>query len=250
LRSSNGSTSTTHFSMLTPRQRFSSDDPAARGKLGSRPPESSRMAIAGHGPREIEVEGRTGLLLVPNTFRAGSPAPLIIMLHGAGGTPKPTLDFVSDQAQARSVLVFAPKSRAQTWDVIAGGFGPDVRFIDRALGRIFADYAVDRLRIGVGGFSDGASYALSLGLLNGTLFSDILAFSPGFAVSPDPVGKPRIFISHGVQDNVLPIDRCGRRLARELARAHYAVLYREFAGGHTVPPELVDEAVERFLKTP
>lgn len=39
------------------------------------------------------------------------------------------------------------------------------------------------------GFSDGASYALSLGLPNGNLFSHIVAFSPGFMRAPTLVRR-------------------------------------------------------------
>ena len=38
------------------------------------------------------------------------------------------------------------------------------------------------------GFSDGASYALSLGAANGDLFTHIAAFSPGFMRPPVSVG--------------------------------------------------------------
>lgn len=119
--------------------------------------------------------------------------------------------------------------------------------MDRTLARIFDVYAIDPARIGAAGFSDGASYALSLGLLNGDLFSDILAFSPGFAVAPERLGRPRIFISHGERDPVLPIDRCARPLARELSYAGYDLIYREFPDGHVAPPDLVDIAIRGFL---
>jgi phospholipase/carboxylesterase len=131
--------------------------------------------------------------------------------------------------------------------VILGGYGPDVVFIDRALTQIFDTYAVEPRRIAVGGFSDGASYALSLGLINGALFSDILAFSPGFAAPTRAEDTPRVFISHGVDDRVLPIDACSRRLAPALKREGYDVAYREFEGGHVVPPEMVTAAIARFL---
>ena len=58
---------------------------------------------------------------------------------------------------------------------------------------------VDPARLVIGGFSDGASYALSLGLINGQLFRKVAAFSPGFVVTGEPEGKPRVFISHGPQ---------------------------------------------------
>jgi len=99
----------------------------------------------------------------------------------------------------------------------------------------------------VAGFSDGASYALSLGLINGDLFSDILAFSPGFMAPTEQADAPRVFISHGLRDGVLPIDACSRSLARKLRQAGYDLDYREFDGGHAVPPEMVTAAVARFL---
>jgi predicted esterase len=71
-------------------------------------------------------------------------------------------------------------SRGQTWDGIRGGFGPDVDFLDGALEKVFGMVAVDPNRLALGGFSDGATYALSLGLVNGDLFPRIVAFSPGF----------------------------------------------------------------------
>jgi phospholipase/carboxylesterase len=105
---------------------------------------------------------------------------------------------------------------------------------------------VDPARVGVGGYSDGASYALSLGLANGDLFSDVLAFSPGFLAPAGQTGSPRIFVSHGTQDGGLPIDSCSRRIVPQLERAGYEVRYREFEGGHVVPPGIAREAAIWF----
>ncbi|GJD66696.1 alpha/beta hydrolase [Methylobacterium frigidaeris] len=102
-------------------------------------------------------------------------------------------------------------------------------------------------RITVAGFSDGASYALSLGLANGDLVRDVLAFSPGFAAPARRQGAPRIFISHGRQDPVLPFERCGDRLAAALVQSGYDVAYRPFNGGHVVPTEIAEAAFRRFL---
>ena len=95
--------------------------------------------------------------------------------------------------------------------------------------------------------SDGASYALALGLCNGDVFPTVLAFSPGFLVAPDRVGRPRLFVSHGTVDAVLPIDACSRAFVPALERAGYDVRYREFDGGHTVPPPVADEAFRWWL---
>ena len=127
--------------------------------------------------------------------------------------------------------------------MILGAYWPDVAFLDEALRALFARRRVDPRRVALAGFSDGASYALSLALGNGDLFTHVLAFSPGFAAPPEPVGRPRVFVSHGVADEVLPIGPCSRRLVPRLRAAGYEVRYREFPGGHSVPPELASEAV-------
>src|SRR2546429_387045 len=76
----------------------------------------------------------------------------------------------------------ALSARDTTWDAITRSFGPDVDFINRALERVFDSVAIDPARVAVGGFSDGASYGISLGLINGDLFKRVSAFSAGFVI--------------------------------------------------------------------
>lgn len=218
---------------------------AAAGELAARvaAPTASAPAAA-TGLRPIGEQG--GLLYVPSGYRAERPAPLLVMLHGAGGNARQSVALVRDHADRLGFLVLAPKSRAASWDVISTrSFGPDVRALDSALREVFAAYRVDPERVAVGGFSDGASYALSLGLINGELFRDISAFAPGFMAPERLHGKPRLFISHGTGDRVLPIDATSRRIVPQLKRAGYEVDYEEFAGGHEVP----DRIARRFFGT-
>jgi predicted esterase len=174
---------------------------------------------------------------------------LILLLHGAGGHAQQGLELLRNLADATGVVLLAPASRERTWDLLIGRrFGPDVTIIDRALEQTFSRYAVDPTRLAIGGFSDGASYALSLGITNGDLFTHVLAFSPGFVAPAGKTGLPRIFVSHGTRDGVLPIDRCSRRIVPELERSGYEVLYREFDGGHTISPDIALEAVGWFTR--
>ncbi len=223
--------------------------PTARaGVLHAKPRGGMKTDDGAHGVQVLGLtSGRDGLLFVPKRRGAAEPAPLLVMLHGAGGQATQLVDRFVETAEARGYLILAPESRGRTWDVILGGYGPDVAFIDRALGRVFERRAVDPNRIAIAGFSDGASYALSLGIANGDLFTDVLAFSPGYMAPSRHEGRPRIFVSHGVHDAVLPIDACSRRLAATLRAAGYDLDYREFDGGHAVPPEMVTAAVARFL---
>ncbi|MDQ6829734.1 MAG: hypothetical protein M3081_12805, partial [Gemmatimonadota bacterium] len=169
--------------------------------------------------------------------------PLVMSLHGAGGAGTRGIRRLMPLADAAGLILLAPDSRDSSWDAIRGGFGPDTDFIDKALTRVFDRYAIDPARVSVEGFSDGASYALSIGLGNGDLFGRIIAFSPGFIIPTAHVGKPLIFQSHGTADEILPIDRCSRVIVPELKQAGYNVHYREFDGPHAAPPDIVKEAV-------
>jgi phospholipase/carboxylesterase len=186
------------------------------------------------------------LLYAPTGYKAGRPAPVVVLLHGAGGDAHATLGLLRGLADTTGIILLAPTSREYTWDVIVGRYGPDVEAIDHALEETFSRYAVDSARLAIGGFSDGASYALSLGINNGDLFTDVLAFSPGFMAPSMSVGTPRFFVSHGRRDSVLPIERCSRRIVPRLKLAGYEVTYREFDGGHTVPSEIAVEATGRL----
>lgn len=170
------------------------------------------------------------------------PLPLFVLLHGAGGSGPGVLRHLGSAADEAGIAVLAPDSRDSSWDAIRGGFGGDVTFIDRALDRVFETVAVDPARVAVGGFSDGATYALSLGLINGDVFRRVAAFSPGFVVDGAPHGKPRFFISHGTADPILPIDQCSRTIVPGLRRLGYEVTFREFEGGHEVPADIARDA--------
>jgi phospholipase/carboxylesterase len=168
-----------------------------------------------------------------------------VFCHGAGGSAANALRAVGDRAAAAGVAVLAPTSAASTWDLMAGGLGRDVAVLDAALTQVFERLPVDR--VALGGFSDGASYALSLGVANGELAEAVLAFSPGFIAAPGRYGRPRFWISHGADDRVLPVARCGRRLAGDLKADGYTVTYEEFAGGHVITPGLVTAALGWWL---
>jgi len=211
------------------------------GRLGARPtaPADKAWPLA-PGLHPLGDAARSGALRVPSAPPPG-PLPLIVMLHGATGTAERALRRIAPIAD--SALVLLPESLGRTWDVIEGGYGPDVARIDAALGRVLAAWPVDPTRLAIAGFSDGASYALSLALMNGDLFTHALCFSPGFAAPMGTAGRPRIFLSHGTEDRVLPIERCGRRLAGLLRESGYKLIYREFEGGHELPEDIAVTAL-------
>lgn len=222
------------------------------GHLHARPHALSAVpppAAAGEH-RLAVVGGAAATLYVPTSVaRATSPLPLVVALHGAGAHAGQCISLLRSLAEAQRFLVLAPSSRATTWDLMADTVGPDVAALDDALAQVFARARVDAGRLVIGGFSDGASYAVSLGLANGDLFSTVVAFSPGFASPPSLAGRPKVFVSHGTKDAVLPIDSCSRRLVPRLRRAGYDIRYDEFDGEHEVPSAVAHAALAWALQS-
>jgi phospholipase/carboxylesterase len=210
-------------------------------RLTARPHDKVAASVEGTRALGLERE-RDAILQLPTTVASG-PRSLLVLLHGAGGSGQGVLRRVGAAADQAGVAVLAPDSRDDTWDAIREGFGRDVRFLDRALQRVFDMVSVDASRVAVGGFSDGATYALALGLINGDLFRRVVAFSPGFVIDGPPQGKPQFFISHGTADPILPIDRCSRIIVAGLQRRGYDVTFREFNGGHEIPPAIAAEGM-------
>ena len=191
-----------------------------------------------------------GLLYIPKTYRPNEPLPLLILLHAAqgnsgswfsGGHKEMPGSFVA-RADAERFIVLAPNAPGTTWGIGPKAWANDVPPINRAIAAAFAQSAINRDRIAIGGFSDGASYALSLGLANGDLIKAVVAFSPGFIVKAVGRGKPALFISHGREDFILPVETT-KRFVAQLQKSGYAVDFHEFEGQHEVPAAISNEAM-------
>ena len=219
--------------------------PASDGHLLSRPPKDAPPLPAVTGAQPIGLDGgRDGVVYLPPGLTG--PAPLLVLLHGATGsaagiTRRTDAFALADEFK---MVILAPDSRERTWDAIRGHFGPDVEFLDKALAKLFETVPIDRKRVAIGGFSDGASYAISLGLQNGDLFTHVAAFSPGFYVGTQRRGRPIFYISHGKRDEILSFDNTARRIVPELEDANYSVRFKDFDGPHTVPPGVAREAFQ------
>lgn len=218
---------------------------AATGRLKARPGEPAKPPLPG-GIHVLGLDRRDAHLFVPQGLDPARPAPLIVMFHGKGQLANETLGEWKRPAGSRKCMVLAPQSRGHTWNVDNGPTGPDAVFIDRALQAVFDRFRVDPAHIACAGFSDGGTMALSCGLVNGDLFSDILAFAPIRYHAPGFQGQPRIFFSNGNRDPGAVITQT-RSMARQLQADGYDVEFHDFNGGHWMDEDGVKRAMKRFL---
>lgn len=221
-----------------------------RGRLTAKQSKKLPGNAFSPGVQQLGLDSkRDGLIYIPAGYNPEKPTALAVMLHGAGGNAEHGMSLIRHLADEAEIILLAPISRAASWDIISSDrFGPDVAFINQALTQTFSRYNIDLFRLAIGGFSDGASYALSVGLTNGDLFSHIIAFSPGFYYTVETTGKPPVFVSHGTSDDILPINSCSRRLVSRLQKQGYEVDYKEFDGPHTIPSNISLDAVKWFTE--
>ncbi|MCO4878963.1 MULTISPECIES: alpha/beta hydrolase [Paraburkholderia] len=222
-------------------------DPSLLGRLSFTPADAAKPPLP-PGRNRLGIAGeRDAILFVPSGLDARERVPLIVMFHGAGGFPEKVLPFIEEHAERDRFLVLAPHSMYATWDIVIGGSGPDLERLDRALVEVTSRYRIDRNRLAFAGFSDGASYALSIGITNGDIASHVIAFSGGFMSVFTQEGAPKVFIAHGLADEQLPIETSGRANAARLKAAGYDVSYIEFNGPHAIQPAIAGMAIEFFL---
>lgn len=217
------------------------------GRLTARPLANPDESI-GNGLHHLYLgvdTGRDGSIYVPQSYRPGHPAPLVLFFHGNRSDKTAALDIWQAYAEHTGSILLLPESRKRSWDrILDKSFGPDLLFIDQALKLVFKSLSIDQKHMAITGFSDGASYALSLGQTNGDLFTHIAAFSPGQSSPLSRIGQPPMFIMHGIEDDILDINETSRKIVPALRADGYTVTYGEFHGQHLV----VDEEKEKFFK--
>jgi phospholipase/carboxylesterase len=193
-------------------------------------------------------EERDGFLYVPRMGSSIREMPLLLVLHEAGGNAHDGLIPFVPLADRSGTLLLAPDSRQENWeDTPRIGLESDQDFIERAMEKIAESHRIQARHTGVLGFAEGASFALSLGIRQGSRFSHVISLSPG-RLKPVEIGvAPKIFIAHGKRDPVTPAEHCGRPIALYLERMGFEVCYFEFEGGHVIDPAIVDIAMAWFL---
>jgi predicted esterase len=61
------------------------------------------------------------------------------------------------------------------------------------------------------------------------------------------MGEPKVFVSHGTLDRVLPVSASRHAIVPMFEMDGYAIQYHEFEGTHEMPHEVISSAMRWFL---
>jgi predicted esterase len=220
-------------------------------------PETSSPAAA--APATSVHQAR--ILNLPDDAIAYIPAsanarpPLLVLLHGAGRRADRMIEYLAAEADQRGIVLLAPTSSGATWDTVSSAQRPpspdsmlannmarrftnsrDAARVESAIAALAKIIPVDRSQTVLGGFSDGATFAVAMGLSRNHQFSAVIAWSPGIAIeTASPARRRRLFVSHGRQDRVLSFNTDCGEIVPMLQSEGAAVSFLPFNGGHEIP---------------
>lgn len=234
--------------------------PADARRRAARSPlklELAEVEMSRQQPRQLESRisrhGRVAFLFAPETEVFADGLPLLLVLHGCW--PNRTEQDMACNAfafrelsQRFGAAVLVPYALQHTWDFVMsqGRASADDDFLSFAINEARSLHRINDSKISVMGFSDGASFGLSLAVANPNLFDAAMLWAAGFCVPPPSplarppegsAGVPRLFLWHGTEDQVFDIDTISKPLRDRLLEAGYEVDYRAEEGGRHICPQ-------------
>jgi predicted esterase len=229
----------------------------------------AQLPAAEARPAQVAAAARGRTLALPDEAVAYVPAsagpspPLLVLLHGAGRGRLWMIEHFKAEAERRGIVLLAPTSRGVTWDAVRIALAPstgdnplemklgrrftasrDSKRVDAAIAGLQRQVPFDRSRTVLAGFSDGATFALAMGMARSEKFAAVIAWSPGVAIETAlPARGRRVFVSHGTRDPTLHFEVTCGEIVPQLESEGAEVSFMAFDGVHEVP----DAAKDAFL---
>ncbi len=165
---------------------------------------------------ELQVGGkpRSYMAQVPNSYELNKPVPLVVVLHGTGGTPKRILSLghFYKYVELRGFIAVGPSSLGRAFNEGSGRGGPevkevdDVAFIEAVIDDVRKRAEIDPARIFLAGFSSGASMAQRVVLESSYDIAAVVA-PAGHLWAPErtPVRARPLLLMWGTADKLNPM---------------------------------------------
>jgi predicted peptidase len=167
---------------------------------------------------------------VPADYNARQPRPLVLALHPGGErTPYYGLSFmrgiVSPALKDLNAIIVAPDCPTRAWsDPMAE------QAVMALLQKVLEDYAIDRRRILVTGFSLGGRGTWFMSSRHADLFTAAIPIAGSSGEEPlDRLGRIPTYVIHSRDDQVVPFEP-DERTTRELEKLGRAVRFEALEG--------------------
>jgi len=192
------------------------------------------------------------LIALPPAFDPARPAPLIVALHGYGGSAKGMIRVWKNVAAQFGAILIAPEAldpagEGHSWTVSY----ESEHLVLRAIEEARKAQNIDPKKVVVTGFSQGAMLTFDVALTHPKLFAGAIPIS-GFydsrvAAVPDKAGTklPRFAILNGELDPEAEQNRATARLFEKIGSPVMVNIYKGV--GHAFPPK-IDQDLGAALK--
>lgn len=184
-------------------------------------------------------------------------SPLLLLLHGYGSNEEDLFSFAEHLPaeyliiSARAPYPLPPYGNAWyaiTFDSDMNKFSDDAQAVEsrdliaKFIDELIENYPVDKNRVSLIGFSQGAILSYAVALTYPEKIERVLALS-GYVntdiignINKEKISKLRFFISHGSVDQVIPVE-WARKAPEYLKNLGLEAEYHEYPVGHGVAPQ-------------
>jgi len=213
------------------------------------------------------------LVKPPQKFVSAQKYPLLIGLHGNGGTPEQIMVTMGKALKKEPLILAAPQGAYPNFPQLRGQhFSWEIQTRNRELWKTGDPLAIENINevvqllmkeypvseVYILGFSQGAAYAFLSGFKYPEIVTGIISIGGLFPETDTEFSvlketeiangkKFRVFIAQGRDDRSLPIG-FGAKTAEKLKKYGYEVEYQEYEGGHEISPELLKEIAAWITK--
>ena len=208
------------------------------------------------------------IVVEPAYIKPDMMYPVIFLLHGYGSNMA-DLANICEHIDSNEYIYVCPNAPLEI-DIGFGNkgyswFDIDTEYkslednysnlINELIFSLDKEYCIDRKKMILGGFSQGAMVTYEFGIMQPNYFSGLLAMS-GKLINKEIFNQDekinldkKIFISHGVYDNVISVNE-GREANKILKGIGFKVEYKEYPITHEISLDVISDIkkwIEKIL---
>ncbi len=224
--------------------RLARTDPDLKSLHGEAAYKSALETIQGNSERALgefksKAEASKPLVVVPPDLDKSKPAPLIVALHPYGATAEWIVGRWRDVAKERGAILAAPRAvRSEGQGFQWGAVNEADLIVTNALKQVMGEHNIDKDRVVLTGYSQGAMMSFALGAKHAKVFSGVIPVAGSFDLTSEELSGgelPKFYIMIGDKDEALASNRKAAKDLEGKAKDVEIIIYENL--GHTFPSD-------------